>query len=174
MRICTHMTVRKAATICLCGALVAAGAALAVAGDRGEIRRLLVEAQQAADRGDTLAAVAALDSVLAADPANPDAPYRLGILRLAAGDTAGAETILAEGVAVAPLSRRLKLLLALVRIETDPESSRKLVDEVLMMRRNDTDALYLRGRLALAEGDSARALAVWGDLLERTAAGGGR
>ena len=162
-------------TACVLGALLMAWPATAEKPlDRQEARRMLSAALRTAAGGDTASAIATLDSVLAADPTNPDAPYRLGILRLAVGDIDEAESVLAAGVASAPLSRRLKLLLALVRLESDPASSEQLVDEVLMLRRHDVDGLYLRGRLALARGDSARALAVWDDLLAWKTTGGGR
>ena len=145
--------------------LVVASAAAERTTDRTEIRRLLASAQQATEQGDTAAAMASLDSVFVADPRNPDAPYRLGILHLASGDTASAVTSFEEGVAVAPMSRRLKLTLAFLYTIQGDERAAGLVDEVLMLRRNDVDALYLRGLMALAEGDSVTALETWDGVL---------
>lgn len=150
----------------------------AVAEDRREVvrmsRLLLGEARQAYAQGDTDMALAKLDSVMLADPVNPDAHYFMGAIRLDMADTAGAEDILTDGVAVAPLSRRLKLLLARVKIELgEVDEAEGLVNEVTAIRSGDLDAVYLQGLIALARGDSTTAVTLWDEVLVETEKEGG-
>ena len=127
-----------------------------------QCRLLIGEAHRCYARGEVDSALAKLDEVLAADPANPDAHYFVGTIRLDQADTAGAEAILTAGVAKSPLSRRLKLLLARVKVAGgDPDGAATLVAEVTALRAHDLDAIYLQGLIALARGDSTTAASVW-------------
>ena len=137
-----------------------------VASDRQVIiqhsRTLLSEAKAAFNAGETDTALALLESVLVEDPANPDAFYFMGLIKLSHADTLGAETALTEGVNLAPLSRRLKLMLARVWVETGKiAEAEELVDQVMALRPRDLDALYITGLIALARNDSTTAVEVW-------------
>jgi predicted Zn-dependent protease len=130
------------------------------------------------DAGDLFAA-GAYDSagvrlrvVLENDQANPDAHYLLGRVLLAQGDTAAAVTITEQGVGRAPLSTRLKLLLARLQIEAGrADEAGRLLDEVLALCPRDGEVLYLRGLAHFASGDSLAALAAWRSSLAIVAGG---
>lgn len=125
-------------------------------------RDLLADAQEAFAAGQADSALSRLESILVDDPANPDAYYMIGIIKLSNADTSGAEVALAEGVRKAPLSRRLKLLLARVWVELGrSDEAEKLVAEVMMLRPRDLDALYIKGLIALARSDTTTALELW-------------
>jgi len=136
-------------------------------------RALLTEARAAFAAGEADSALAKLESVLDEDPANPDAFYFIGLIKLSHADTSGAEVALTEGVRQAPLSRRLKLLLARVWVEAGkPTEAENLVAEVTAIRPHDLDALYIKGLIALARNDSTAALEVWDTALAEELEGG--
>lgn len=125
-------------------------------------RALLSEAQEAFAAGEEDTALARLESVLEDDPANPDAFYFIGLIKLSHADTSGAEVALVEGVRLAPMSRRLKLLLARVWVEAGKtDEAELLVGEVMALRPRDLDALYVQGLIFLARGDSTAAIGAW-------------
>jgi cytochrome c-type biogenesis protein CcmH/NrfG len=154
-----------AAVGCICVALMVC-ADLATAADRRAVvqrsRALLSAAQAAFAAGETDSALIRLNEVLVEDPANPDAFYFIGLIMLSEADTSGAEVALVEGVTLAPLSRRLKLLLARVWTETGKtDEAEELVNEVMSIRPRDLDALYIKGLIALARNDSTTAMEFW-------------
>lgn len=123
---------------------------------------MLADAQTSFAAGETDSALIHLQQVLEEDPANPDAYYFIGLISLSLSDTSGAEVALTEGVRLAPMSRRLKLLLALVWVKSgNYDEAEKLINEVTALRPKDLDALYLQGLIALARDDSAHALEIW-------------
>ena len=131
------------------------------------------EAQAAFSAGESDTALARLESVLTEDPANPDAFYFIGLIKLSEADTSGAEVALAEGVRLAPLSRRLKLLLARVWVEAGKTiEAEELVGEVMFLRPRDVDALYIKGLIALARSDSTTAIELWDTALSEELGGG--
>lgn len=135
-------------------------------------RALLTEAQEAFAVGQTDTALARLESVLSEDPSNPDAFYFIGLIKLSHADTSGAEVALVEGVRLAPLSRRLKLLLARVWVEAGKTSeAEELVAEVMSLRPRDVDALYIKGLIALARSDSTAAVEFWDTALSEELGG---
>ncbi len=136
-------------------------------------RALLSEAQAAFAAGQTDTALARLESVLTEDPANPDAYYFIGLIKLSEADTSGAEVALVEGVRLSPLSRRLKLLLARVWVEAGKTvEAEELIAEVMSLRPRDVDALYIKGLIALARNDSTAALEIWDSALSEELGGG--
>ena len=136
-------------------------------------RALLAEAQAAFAAGQSDTALARLDSVLVEDPANPDAFYFIGLIKLSHADTSGAETALVEGVRLAPLSRRMKLLLARVWVEAGKTlEAEELVSEVMVLRPLDVDALYIKGLIALAGNDTTAAVEIWDKALSEELGGG--
>ncbi len=138
-------------------------------------RALLSEAKAAFAAGETDTALARCESVLTEDPANPDAYYFIGLIKLSDADTSGAEVALVEGVRLAPLSRRLKLLLARVWVEAGKTSeAEELVAEVMSLRPMDVDALYIKGLIALARSDSTAAVEIWDSALSEELGGGGQ
>ena len=143
---------------------------------REQVRRsraLLAEAVAAIDAGEFEAATVNLRTVLEGDPRNADAHYHLGRTLLAQGDTTGARAMLVEGTEKAPLSTRMKLLLARLQLaEGSPEEAAALLDGVLVIRPKDGESLYLRGLAYLAVGDSLAALEAWRTSLEITVEGG--
>ena len=143
---------------------------------REQIRRsraLLAEAVDAIDAGEHESASVSLRTILEDDPRNADAHYHLGRTLLAQGDTTGARAILLAGTEKAPLSTRMKLLLARLHIiEGSPEAAAALLDGILKLRPKDGETLYLRGLAHLAVGDSLAALEAWRTSLEIAVEGG--
>ena len=139
--------------------------------ERKHIRHLMAQALDSFAAGENEVARAYLDSVLMADPANPDVYYFLGLIHLSEADTSAAAESLRAGVAQAPMSRRLKLLLARVQVEAgELAEAEALAQEVLTLRPTDPDAAYVLGLVALARGDSLSALKIWENVM---ATGGG-
>ncbi len=139
--------------------------------ERQRIRDLMGHALESFAAGENDAARAYLDSVLVADPANPDVFYFHGLIHLSEADTSAAAEILRVGVSKAPMSRRLKLLLARVQVEAgELAEAEALAREVITLRPTDPDAAYVLGLVALARGDSLSALTIWENAM---ATGGG-
>jgi cytochrome c-type biogenesis protein CcmH/NrfG len=125
-------------------------------------RELLAEANQAYVHGQPDTALARLEVVIAADSENPDAYYFIGIIKLSLADTSGAEAALAQGAQLAPLSRRIKLMLARVWIEAGKiDEAEGILAEVMVLRPKDIDCLYLSGLIALARADTSGAVKTW-------------
>lgn len=100
------------------------------------------------------------------DPNNADALFHFGRLMLWQGDSAGAISMLEAGVKEAPLSSRLKLLLARLKLaEGDIDVAAGLVLDVLSVKPREGEALYLRGRILLERGDTTRAVDSWEEAL---------
>ena len=140
---------------------------------RSENRVLLAEARAFFAAGENDSALARLDAVLVTDPANPDAYYFKGLIYLSVADTSAATESLGVGVEKAPLSRRLKLLLARVQVEAgEVDGAEQLAQEVVALRPFDPDAAYVLGLVALARSDTLAALAIWENVLVEKQKGG--
>ena len=136
-------------------------------------RALLADATQAFAEGQADTALARLEEVIALDANNPDAYYYLGLIKLSYADTSGAEAVLVEGVRIAPLSRRIKLMLARVRIEAGKiDDAEEIVNGVMILRPKDIDCLYLTGLIALARADTSGAIGIWETALDEQLGGG--
>jgi len=136
-------------------------------------RSLLAEATQAFAQGQADTALARLEEVITLDANNPDAYYFLGLIKLSHADTSGAETVLVEGARIAPLSRRIKLLLARVRIEAGKiDEAEEIVNDVMTLRPRDIDCHYLKGLIALARADTSGAIGIWESALNEHLGGG--
>ena len=146
--------------------LLAAIASVADGTDRLESRRVCrrllkqVRVQMEADRPDSAAIYAA--QAIECDPAQPDSYWYLAHAHMALDDPVEARRIVDQGVEAAPLSQRLSLLKAGMCLESgETSTAREIVERVLALHRKSTEALYLRGRIELAEGDSLIALETW-------------
>jgi len=127
-----------------------------------QCRALLKQSLVFADTGDNDSALVLLAEALKCDPKNPDVFFHTGRLRLHTGDTTDATAVLQEGVAKAPLSTRLKLLLARVRIAAGAhEEAAELVKSVLAVKPREGEAHYLSGLIALAQADTVQAVDAW-------------
>lgn len=136
-------------------------------------RALLTEAREAMAMGQPDTALVRLESILEEDPANPDAFYFIGLIKLSYADTSGAQEALVEGVGLAPMSRRLKLMLARVWVELGKtDEADDLVSQVMVLRPLDVDALYIKGLIALADSDSTAAVEFWDKALSEELGGG--
>jgi predicted Zn-dependent protease len=141
--------------------------------DRRAVRKFLVAARSALQEGRSSEAQTYLDSLLAVDPGNQDAHYMGAQLKLSAGDTLGAVSILEEGLAQSPLAVRLKLLTARIHIAQGRNADAdELLTRVAAMRPKDSEVGYLRGLLALAENDTLQTLDLWEQALETKLEGG--
>ena len=168
---------RTVAFGCLLGVVPGLGQGDSLAGkdqaDRRLVREFLGQTRSALEAGDTAAAQAWLDSLLATDPGNQDAPYLGARLHLASADTTAAETILAEGMVRAPLSGRLKLLSARILLARGRTAeAAELVAGVLAVKPGDPEARYLQGAIALADADTTGALDFWEQALKTELEGG--
>jgi cytochrome c-type biogenesis protein CcmH/NrfG len=162
----TIMTLPHLALI-FCMLLCQASAHGAVdAATKGQVRQLLKQANEEISVGQPEAAFEHLRAVLTADPGNPDAHYLMGRVKFSAGAISEAEEILTQGMELAPLSSRIKLLLARVKLaQENPDEADRLVSDVLAIKPHDAEALYLAGSVALARGDSTLTLARWQEAL---------
>jgi Tfp pilus assembly protein PilF len=117
-----------------------------------------------ADRPDSAAHYAAL--AMDCDPSQPDSYWYLAHAQLILGDPVEARRVISLGVDRAPLSQRLALQKARFCLEDGAlEEAGALVDRVLIIPRNRGEALYLKGQIQLARGDSLAALQSWHDAL---------
>ena len=74
---------------------------------------------------------------------------------------------LTDGVRVAPLSSRLKILLGrLELLGGNVERASELTEGVLAIKPREGEALYLLGLIQLAEGDTTEAMDSWHRALE--------
>ncbi len=132
-----------------------------------ECRRLLKDALALMQGGQYPEALEIIDSVLAVDPGHADGYYYRGLTRLHSGDSAGARQALTEGTKVAPMSSRIKLLLARLQLAVgDAAAAEALVDAVLMIKPREGEALYLRGLIEMDRGDTTAAVETFGQALE--------
>lgn len=138
-----------------------------------QVRKLLKAGTVQFEAGLFDSAKTQFDSVLKLDPVNPDGPYFLARISLAQADTAATVAGLKEAVVKAPRSFRLKRFLARLHLAlNEPTEAQKLVEEVLMIRQRDSEALYLKGCALLMAGDSTQAVELFGKALEITEARG--
>lgn len=162
--------------VCLCAGLFLQAEGAGAADRKAVIMRsraLLGEARDALAAGQPDTALVRLESVLEEDPANPDAFYFIGLIKLSYADTSGAQEALTEGVRLAPMSRRLKLMLARVWVELGKiDEADDLVTQVMVLRPLDVDALYIKGLIALAGNDSTAAVEFWDQALAEELGGG--
>ncbi len=103
----------------------------------------------------------------------PEAALWRGALAMVQGDARTARVQLGRSADLyrnypAPFANRLNLLNAEARVFTgDYPGAESLIDAVLANQPTASEhaqAMYLRGRLALAQGDREKALQIWGDL----------
>ena len=74
--------------------------------------------------------------------------------------------MLAKGIEKSPLSSRLKLLLARSMIaEEQLAEASELIDAVLAIKPKEGEALFLKGIVFLAQGDTLKAIQNWEDAL---------
>lgn len=100
-----------------------------------------------------------IDSLLQFDPKNADGYYYKGLIELQNNDTTKADSTLAQGVAIAPLSTRIKILLARIKIEKNEyQQAADLLDAILKIKPNEAETLYLRGVTYLHQNDTTHAL----------------
>lgn len=124
-------------------------------------RILLKQGLALEQEGQYDSALGMFDSVLAIDAKNADGFYYRGLTLLRIGDTAAAVSSFASGVEKAPLSSRLKIMLARTKIIAgDPEGALTLLDKILMIKPHESEALYLKGSIFLEKGETANALEV--------------
>ncbi len=157
---------RLAFVLCLLLCYQTSGIGSAHAAVKNEVRQLLKQANEEISIGQPAAALEHLQAILVADPGNPDAHYLMGKVKYAADAFSEAEEILTLGMELAPLSSRIKLLLARVKLAQQvPDEADRLVSAVLAIKPHDTDALFLAGSVALARGDSTLTLTRWQEAL---------
>lgn len=160
--------------------LVVAVAAAASAQDdkyakRKAARKLLKTAVENIDSGQYGVAMTILDSVLVVDAKNADAFYYHGLALIYSGDTALATQTLTEGTVVAPMSSRIKLMLARLHLKAGEYAlAESLVSAVLAIKPREGEALYLKGSIALAQGDTAAAVASFEHALQAAMPEGGK
>ncbi len=146
--------------------------------DRREVirrgRLMLKEAVRQIRSGELDSASTNLESILAEDPKNADAFYHAARVLVRRGDTTAAVARLEDGVRAAPLSSRLKLFLARLRIAAgDLDGAGELVGKVLAIKPREAEALYLKGWILVERGDTAGAADAWHEALRFTLERGG-
>lgn len=140
-----------------------------------ETRRLLKEATECTEAGKFDRALIGLDSVLVLDSANPDAYYYKAVALAQSGDSTTAIDILRVGSEKAPLSSRIKLLLAeMLLSRQNIDEASPLVDAVLAIKPREGEALYLKGVIQMERGDTAAALDTFQRALEIALLRGGK
>lgn len=126
---------------------------------RRECRALLKSAAEMIESDSTENAMILLDSALKLDNKNPDAYYYKGNILIQSGDTAKAIELLTEGIEKAPRSTRLKLDLAHLQIKHNMlVEAETILDEILAIKPNESEALYHKGTILMLNGDSATAI----------------
>lgn len=130
-------------------------------------KQFLAEAIDAYDAARLDNASAFLDSARYYDPENPDIIYYNSLVLTAKNDTSAAMANLREGSEKAPLSRRIKILLARLEIaHNNYTEASAIIDRVLAINPREGEALYLKGLILLAEGDSTGAAVILKEALE--------
>lgn len=132
-------------------------------------RSLLKEANQLIDEGNYDRALVVTDSLLDFDSSNPDAFYNKGLILLKTGDSVNAVTTLEEGAQAAPLSTRIRLLLARIQIANgELDKATGHLDMVLKVKPHQSEALYLRGLVHAQKNETAQAIELFKKALELT------
>jgi tetratricopeptide (TPR) repeat protein len=139
--------------------------------DRMEMRikvsTLLKESRQMYHAAQYDSALVLLDQIQKLDPNNQDAFYILALNYLAMADSGKAISTLNQGIKLAPLSSRLKLLLARLHLKNNNlDEAGTLITTVLRFKTKHSEALYLKGLLSLAQGDTLKTLESWQSALE--------
>jgi Flp pilus assembly protein TadD len=135
---------------------------------REQISELLNESKEHLAEGQYDSVLVRLGQIQELDPKNPDAFYYTALVYLAQADTAKARDVLTEGIVKAPLSGRVRLLL--VRLQLDAgefDEAGQSLTTLLRFKPNNPEALYLRGYLGLARGDTVATLDDWQTALEK-------
>ena len=132
-----------------------------------QCRALLKESLRAIDGGEYDSALVSLGEALKCDPKNPNVFYHTARVLLIENDTTGATDTLAAGIRKAPLSSRLKLLQARLKVaRSELTEAGELIDGVLAIKPNEGEALYLKGLVSLEQGDSTGAVTAWRQALD--------
>ncbi|MEE9553579.1 MAG: tetratricopeptide repeat protein [candidate division Zixibacteria bacterium] len=130
-------------------------------------RGYLKNARTQMDSGNYDIASAYLDSVFQCDSKNPDAFYYKARILASLGDTTGVIDLLSDGVVKAPRSSRLKLILARYLISRgSPNDAVEHIDNVLAIKPREGEALYLKGQISQARGDTTAAVELYQKALD--------
>lgn len=130
-------------------------------------RDLLREAVAQMDSSNYDKAVVYLDSVFQCDPANPDAFYFKAMILGWKADTAGVMKLLETGIEKAPISTRLKVLLARYLISRGfYDGAFDQIENVLAIKPRDGEALYLKGIILQARNDTTGAVEIYKKALD--------
>jgi uncharacterized protein HemY len=133
-----------------------------------QCRAILQETLRQFETGDYDSARVLLLDARKCDPKNPDVFFHSARVALHFGDTTKATSLLHDGIAAAPLSSRLKLYLARLRLAAGAAAAAdSLVSQVLAIKPREGEALYLKGEVLLYQGDSTQALDYWQRAVER-------
>ena len=133
---------------------------------RKQCRRFLkiVRTHMESDRPDSAAVYARM--AMECDPGQADSYWYLAHAQLALGSEEEARETLDAGTAAAPMSQRLALFRGRLCLEAGETAvARECVQKVLMLPLHRAEALYLLGRIELAEGDSLAAMELWNQAL---------
>jgi tetratricopeptide (TPR) repeat protein len=134
-----------------------------------QVGKILKKAIAEFDEGNEESAIIYFDSAQAIDPKNPDVTFYKSKILLSKGDTVQVRTLLEQGIANSPRSGRLNLLLARLELaNNEADKALELVNNILMFRMNDGEALYIKGRSLLLKGDSAEAAIILEKALENS------
>lgn len=127
-----------------------------------EIQRLLGAASLAQQRGDTAAAVQALEQVLKADPRNPHALNSLGMRALADNDPARALPLFRAAAEADPREPALWLNVAKAqRLMQDDEGEKASLEAALAIDRRHFMALLRKAELHERRGERHDAAEAW-------------
>jgi cytochrome c-type biogenesis protein CcmH/NrfG len=167
-------TVKALLVLVLCFVVVRPGEAPATdkLARRAQISELLNESRDKLAEGQYDSVPVHLEQVQQLDPKNPDAIYYTALVYIAKSDTAQARHVLTEGIAKAPLSTRVRLLL--VRLQLDAgeyDEAEESLATMLRFKPNNAEALYLKGFVSLARGDTTATLDDWQTALEKVRSG---
>lgn len=134
---------------------------------RARVGSLIRTSNQHLAAGQYDSVMVTLELVREIDPDNPDAMYCEALMHLAQADTVRALEVLTDGVERAPLSSRLKLLLARLHLRGgNIDEADELLGTLLRFKPRDPETLYLQGMVNLERGDSALALDNWQTALD--------
>jgi len=140
--------------------------------DVKQCRLYLKEALEKMEQADNDSAMIYLDLAIECDPKNPDVFYHKARIFLSQADTTRAVDTLADGVRVAPLSSRLKILLGRVELARgNMDRTSELMKEILAIKPREGEALYVQGLVQLAGGDTTGAMDSWRRSLEASMIG---
>lgn len=132
-----------------------------------QVSKFLKSAKEAFESGNYDKATQNIDSILAVDASNPDAVYYKAKILVISNDTAQAISALKEGVTSAPRSSKLNLLLARLELSRNMYSEAMAsIENILMFRPRDGEALYLKGKGLLLQGDTLQAAEILEKALE--------